>query len=185
MTKLTLEGKCIELKEFNDNNLYDPSYHKWLRDIDVVSAIYRMEYLMPLQFSEIEEYVKILYKSNKDCLFAIYEKSNDSFIGTVKIGHIDWRSGICDIGIMIGDENSRGKGYSKEALILACDYAFNILSLRKITAGTYSNNIAMIKSFTRLGFTQEGQKRKELLVKGEYLDHLLFGLFKNEFKNEI
>ncbi|MCX6235976.1 MAG: GNAT family protein [Bacteroidia bacterium] len=185
MAKLILEGKKIQLKEFDDSNLYDPKYHEWLRDLDVISMIYRMEYLMPIQFSKIEEYVKTMYQSNQDCFFAIYEKETDSFIGTAKLGHINWRSGVCDLGIIIGDSGSRGKGYSKEAAILACNYAFYILSLRKVTGGTYSNNFAMIKCFLHVGFIQEGQKRRELLVKGEFLDHLLFGLFRDEFKPEF
>jgi RimJ/RimL family protein N-acetyltransferase len=185
MAKLILDGKKIQLKEFDDSNLFDPNYHEWLRDIDVVSALYRIEYLMPLKFTKIEEYIKNIYESSQDCLFAIYIKESDTFIGTVKLGHINWRSGVCDLGIMIGDPKSRGKGYSKEALLLACNYAFNILSLRKITGGTYSDNIAMIKSFSNLGFVLEGTKRKELLVRGEFLDHLLFGLFHNEFRTEL
>lgn len=180
MKKLILEGENVQLKEFDDTNLYDAKYHDWLRDIEIVSALYRIEYLMPLQFSVIEDYIKNLYKSTQDCLFAIYAKDGDTFIGTLKLGHINWRAGVCDLGIMIGDKDFRGKGYSKEAMILACDYAFNILSLRKITGGTYSNNTAMIKSFIRLGFVEEGLKRKELLVHGEYLDHVLFGLFRDE-----
>jgi RimJ/RimL family protein N-acetyltransferase len=178
---LKFDGKHVSIREFTEKELSDESYYEWLRSYSVVRNIYRMEYLKPISKDAIQIYVNALLSSPNDSMFAIYLLSSDKFIGTLKIGHIDWRSGVCDLGIMIGDAESRGKGYSKDAVILGCDYAFKILSLRKVTAGAFADNIPMIKTFTNVGFVEEGRKRRELLVGGEYLDHVLLGLFKEEF----
>jgi RimJ/RimL family protein N-acetyltransferase len=114
-------------------------------------------------------------------MFAIYEKTQNEFIGTVKIGHIDWRSGVGDLGIMIGSKNAQGKGFAKESVKLACEYAFCWIGLRKLTGGTFADNIPMIKCFEKTGFVLEGVKRKELFVDGEYMDHHLFGFFRDEY----
>jgi RimJ/RimL family protein N-acetyltransferase len=178
---LKFDGTRLYIKEFSTTEIESECYYEWLRDYSVVRNIYRIEYLKPLSKDSIKEYINSVLKSQNDSFFAIYAKDNDKFIGTLKVGHINWHSGVCDIGISIGDSEYRGKGLSKEAISLGCEYAFNILSLRKVTGGTYSDNIPMIKCFKSIGFIEEGRKRKELLVEGEYLDHVLFGLFKNEF----
>jgi RimJ/RimL family protein N-acetyltransferase len=179
---LQLEGGSVVLREFTETNLNDPKYFEWLRDLEVVTTIYRMEYLMPIQFHEIEKYVHMLLSSKNDCFFAVYRKDNDEFIGTQRIGHIDWRVGIGDIGILIGDKMAWGKGFATQAVSVACKYAFSTLSLRKLAGGTPETNVAMCKCFERVGFQQEGRLRKHLLINGDYYDHVLFGLLKNQYK---
>ena len=180
-----LEGSKVYLSEFTEKEKNNKSYYEWLRDYSIVRNIYRLEYLKPISRETICDYVDKIIKSPNDSLFAIYSKDNDKFIGTIKIGHIDWRTGVCDVGIILGNAEYRGKGYAKEAMIIACDYAFRVLSLRKITGGTYSDNIAMIKTFLGLGFMEEGKRRKELLVEGVFMDHVLFGIFKEEFYKKV
>jgi|ERR1041385_3378848 RimJ/RimL family protein N-acetyltransferase len=178
---LRLDGEKIYLQEFAPENLADGRYHAWLRDLDVVRGIYRLEYLMPIQYSEIEEYANNLMQSETDCFFAIYAKATDDFIGTLRIGHIDWRVGRGDIGILIGDKNYWGRGIATDAVNVACRYAFKELSLRRLTGGTISTNEAMCRCFERAGFKQEGRLREHLLVGGVLVDHVLFGLLKDEF----
>ncbi len=179
---LRLCGDSVYLQEFSKENLADPCYHAWLRDLDVVRTIYRLEYLMPIAFSEIEDYVKGLWSSDRDCYFALYVKDGEHFIGTVRVGHIDWRAGIADIGILVGDRSYQGRGLATDAVSTACKYAFEELSLRKMTGGTPAINTAMCRCFERVGFSEEGRLRKQLLISGEFCDHVLYGLFKEEFK---
>jgi [ribosomal protein S5]-alanine N-acetyltransferase len=179
---LQLEGESIVLREFTETNLNDPKYFGWLRDLEVVTPIYRLEYLMPIQFQEVEKYVHLLFSSKNDCFFAVYRKDTDEFIGTQRIGHIDWRTGIGDIGILIGDKKSWGKGFATQAVGVACKYAFSVLSLRKLTGGTPETNVAMCKCFEHIGFQQEGRLRKQLLINGEYYDHIFFGLLKDYYR---
>lgn len=178
---LQIEGEKIILKEFTKDNLYDEKYFSWLRDPEIVSQLYRIEYLLPISFVEVEKYVESVWDSKNDCFFAVYLKENNEFIGTQKIGHINWRSGIGDVGIMIGAKSHQGKGLSKDILNTAMGYAFNYLCLRKLTGGTSQNNLAMQKCFEGLGFKKEGTLRLQLLINGKYRDHLLYGILKDEF----
>ncbi len=178
---MQLEGKSVVLKEFTEQHLQDPRYLAWLRDFDIVIPIYRLEYLMPLQFAEIEQYARTMMSSKNDCFFAIHHKDSNEFIGTLRIGHINWRSGVADIGIIIGEKKYWGKGLAAEAVTTACEYAFTTLSLFKLTGGTPGSNTAMCKCFSKAGFVQEGRLRKQLLINGDHIDHVLFGLLKEDF----
>lgn len=177
---LELVGEKIILREFSKENLYDENYFRWLRNLDVVINLYRIEYLKPINFKLVEEYVQNLWQSDTDCFFAIYDKASQKFIGTQRIGHINWRAGIADMGIMIGDTEYWGKGCGNAALELAIKYSFTTLSLRKLGGGTASNNIAMCRCFEKLGFIREAVKRKELLINGKFIDHVFYGLLKEE-----
>lgn len=129
--------------------------------------------------SVIREYVKQLNVSSKDSFFAVYYE--DVFIGTYKVGHIDWRCGVADIGIMIGNPQYRGRGLSTQIIQMSLDYCFRTLGLRRLTGGCFSTNIAMCKSFERAKFKQEGVLRKHIYEQGTYCDHILYGLLKEEY----
>lgn len=181
---LEIFGKLVILREFTDEHLNDPKYFCWLRDVETITWIYRLEYLLPLSFSTIKEYVDNLRSSGNDCFFAIHESVSDEFIGTQRIGHVDWRTGTADMGILIGDSERRGSGYASDALRVAIGYAFKSLSLRRLTGGTPESNTAMCKCFERVGFKQEGRLRDHLLISGQFVDHLLYGLLKKEIDFE-
>src|ERR1043165_1120361 len=97
---LRLPGQRTCLQEFSEENLKDPRYFAWLRNPEVMRTIYRLEYLMPIQFAEVEKYVRDLWASKCDCYFAIYASGTEKFVGTVRLGHIDWRTGLADIGVL-------------------------------------------------------------------------------------
>ena len=177
---LELTGRKIFLREFTQEHLNDPKYFGWLRELETVLPIYRVEYLLPLSFDSLRAYVESLWKSGRDAFFAIHDKDSGKFVGTQRIGHIDWRSGIADLGVLIGDRSCWGRGYATDAIHTACRYAFDTLSLRRLTGGTPASNDAMCRCFRRLGFHEEGRLRQQLLIRGRYDDHVLFGLLKEE-----
>jgi [ribosomal protein S5]-alanine N-acetyltransferase len=181
---LELVSDKIILREFSKENLHDNRYFGWLRDLQVVTSLYRLEYLLPINFTLMEQYVEKMMMSECDAFFALYHRDSNMFIGTFRIGHINWRSGVGDVGLMIGDKEFWGQGLGKETLRLGIKYAFKTLSLRKLTGGTPSSNLAMKRCFEQVGFTQEGLKRKELLIHGDYEDHVIFGLLKEEAQYE-
>lgn len=154
-------------------------YVEWLRDLRTVKYIGRKEYFLSSDKNEIFEYVKQLAKSPNDSFFKIMY--NDNFIGTFKVGHINWETRTADMGIMIGDANYRGKGMSERVMQVGLYYAFNNLGLWKVTGGLLSGNIAMQKCFEKCGFKQEGCIRNYMFVGNTLEDHLLYGLLREEF----
>jgi len=65
---------------------------------------------------------------------------------------------------------------------LALNYSFDVLNLRRITLGVFSENIKAMKLFESLGFVREGCLRAHLLCNGIYQDVLLYGLMAEEHK---
>lgn len=56
------------------------------------------------------------------------------------------------LGFVIVDDKVRGKGYGREMLSLATQYAFDFVKAKKISLGVFENNIAAIKCYESCGF---------------------------------
>jgi RimJ/RimL family protein N-acetyltransferase len=180
---LRLEGEKTYLVPFADRHLDDPRYFEWLTDLEVVRLIGRDEYLRPIRFERVREYVHGLWASDFCSFFAVHLSSGDDFVGTVKLNYGD-QNGVAnrtaDVGVMIGDRRCWGQGLATDALYTLCRYAFDTLGVRKLTAGTIDGNEAVAKAFTRIGFVVEGRLRQKVFVAGEYRDHVLLGCLKGE-----
>ena len=57
---------------------------------------------------------------------------------------------------------------------------FRTLGLHRIEAACLTDNDASKNLLARVGFRQEGLARRYLLINGEWADHLLFALLKEE-----
>ena len=60
---------------------------------------------------------------------------------------------------MIGDKNYWNRGYATKIIKIISRISKKEFKLRKLTAGTPSNNIGMIKAFKKNKFLLEGMKK--------------------------
>ena len=123
----------------------------------------------------LKNYIKKMTKQPNVIFLAIILKKNSKHIGNIKLGPIDYNHNIADIGIMIGDKSSWGKGYATESINLITNLAFKQLHLHKVTAGAYENNVGSIKAFLNANFIKEGTRHKHLKHKNEYVGQVLMG----------
>ncbi|MBM4184048.1 MAG: GNAT family N-acetyltransferase [Gemmatimonadetes bacterium] len=176
-----LEGAKVVLEPFEDRHLHDPNYLQWLRDYDVIKTINRADYLRPVSFAEVKAYCEGLQRSPNDMFFAVIDRDGDRFVGTVRVAQLNWRTRTADLGILIGDRESWGRGLGTDALSTVGGFLVGRLGLRRLTAGLMSVNPGMQKVFERLGFKVEGVLRGHDLFEGEYIDHILMGCMADEF----
>lgn len=180
---MLIQGELTHMEPFAEKHLYDPAYYQWLRDIKVVRYIGRDELLAGIHFSEAEDYVKQLWTNEYCTFFAVHENESGKFIGTAKVNFITERGrklGSADMGIMLGDRNFWGKGMSTDVLRAISIHAFDTLNARKLSAGAYSLNEAVVKAFLRIGYKVDGSLREHLQVNDVYCDHVLLSCFENE-----
>ncbi|MEW5896121.1 MAG: GNAT family protein [Nanoarchaeota archaeon] len=178
----SLQGTTLRLVPFTTKYLYLPQYLEWLRDPEVVRYIYRPAYLMqPVSFSEVKEYVESAINSTTLLFMTIETLPEKKFIGTFKIGPIDWWAKNVNLGIMIGDKSYWGKGLAQEAFSLAIKFCFEEMKMHKVWGGCMGANIGMQRVFEKLGFKKEGCFRDSDFQEGQYFNHLYYGLLKNEY----
>ena len=83
--------------------------------------------------------------------------NEDKLIGTVGLEHIDHVNMTATLGIFIGDEKEREKGYGTEAIKLILDYGFNYLNLNNIKLDVIEFSERAIACYKKCGFKEYGR----------------------------
>lgn len=85
----------------------------------------------------------------------------------------------CWLGYSL-DHAQNGRGYTTEAAHLVIGCAFQVLKLHRIEAGVMPHNLASIRVLEKVGFEKEGLSRKNVLINGNWEDHLHFAIINPE-----
>ena len=173
-----LQADDVCLFSFGTDELYSDKYLRWMNDLEVTKTLGRLDYLMPVDRAKLVDYYNGINKENTIFL-AIYlkgdcssnQKTDMKFIGTIKIYDIDLPAKRASLGIAIGDKLEWGKGYAGKAIHIASRYIFEVLGLRKITAGYIASNIGMERAFLKNGFEIEAIFKEHIYYEGQFVDH--------------
>lgn len=154
-------------------------YFQWLNDYDVTKYLESGRF--PNTVEAMELYFASKANSQNDVIFAIVDRVNDSMIGTVKLGNINWLHRHAEFAIMIGDKNYWGKGYGKTVTCLMLAYGFYRLNLNKIILGVVADHINAIHVYEKAGFQREGILKDMLYVDGSYCDKIIMGITRKQY----
>jgi ribosomal-protein-alanine N-acetyltransferase len=109
----------------------------------------------------------------------------DEFAGQLTIGSIVWgsaRSG--QVGYWI-DEKFAGRGIIPTALAMAVDHSFHVVGLHRLEASIRPENNASRRVVEKLGFREEGVRRRQLHIDGAWRDHLCYALTVEEVPGRL
>ena len=171
-------GENIYLRGLQKSDL-EGDYFDWLNDAEVTK--FMDSGVFPNTIEKMEEFYRNTVMSSNNVIFAIVDKETDKHIGNIKLGPINWITGIATLGIMIGNKEFWGKGYGTEAIKLVLDYAFKRLNLHKVTAGIAAIHQASIKAFQGAGFEIEAQLKSQFFLDGKYYDSLYLGITREDY----
>lgn len=168
-----LEGERIYLREVCLADVND-DYYRWMNDANVTK--YTESRFSSNDMDSLRENVQQKLKDCNSFFLAVVLKDTEQHIGNIKLGPIDWDHRLADVGILIGNRNSWGKGHATEAIGLVVKFAFRELKLHKLTAGYYAANKGSEKAFFKNGFVVEGVRSRHRLCEGNYMDTVILGL---------
>ncbi len=112
-------------------------------------------------------------------LFTILDLA-DQRVGVLSLHSRDLKNGTFSFGVSISMPH-RGKGYAEDAVRLLLKYGFWEQRYQKCNSACLQNNPASIRLHEKLGFLQEGCRRRACFMNGQYYDEILFGLTREEF----
>ena len=113
--------------------------------------------------------------------FVIIEKESMQVIGDLGIHFLDEENKQAELGFTL-DNNFQGKGYATEAVKEIISYLFNTLNKHRIIGSVDPRNTNSIKLLERLGFRKEAHFKESLFINGEWVDDVIYGLLKREWK---
>jgi diamine N-acetyltransferase len=117
--------------------------------------------------------------------FTIYELNPFRPIGTTDLFGIDYRYGIAQFGMLIGEEDARGKGLGTEVVRLMLDYAFTALGLHNVMLTVSEYNLAGRKAYERAGFKEFGRRREADAIGGRRWDEIYMDCLSSEFNSTV
>ena len=129
-----------------------------------------------------EQFEAGILNSPNNFHFHLRTIADDTLIGMIGLGQIQWTHQIASMGIAIGDPAYWGKGYGTDALKLILGYAFRELNLYRVGSSTISYNIRSIKAHQKVGFRQEGVQRSLIQREGQRFDLIEFGIRRPEWE---
>ncbi|MGN9838174.1 GNAT family N-acetyltransferase [Nonomuraea sp. H19] len=110
----------------------------------------------------------------------IATRDGDVPVGSINTHQVDRDHGTFLYGIAIGTPHHR-KGYASDAIVLLLRYMFFERRFQKAEAWVYSSNEPSLALHRRLGFVEEGRRRRSRYANGRYDDEVLFGMTIEEF----
>jgi len=174
-----IKGKKVILRPLNSNDIV--KIFQWHNSMNLKNLAMMHPFPIPIEL-EREHFERQLKNiDNKTVLFGIDDIENKEFVGFTKIYNINWIHRTAYFGIVIGHENSQGKGLGKETTELILEYAFNNLQLLKILLEVVTFNEKAINLYKKIGFETEGLLKRQVYIDGSYHDVVVMSIFKENF----
>lgn len=173
-----IEGDNVFLSPVNVDDF--EVYTKWINDLTTSSCLGNSSVIYSL-VSE-KELLDGMVKNGYN--FAIVLKEGEKLLGNASISNIKQIHRTAEVGLFIGDEENRGKGYGTEALELLLCYGFKILNLNNIMLKVFSFNTRAIKSYQKVGFKQFGKRTNSYFLNGTYHDEIYMEILATHFDSK-
>lgn len=168
---IVLSSSGIALQPFSEAFI-SPKYISWLNDKEL------------MKFSR----QRLHTHSKESCMdFLRSFNHGDNFFWAIiadQLGHIgnitanaDTCNGVVDLAIMVGDQRARRTGLALAAWQTAMDYLLSDGGFRKVTAGTMSCNLPMLKLMQRSGMKPDGCRQRQFILGTQEVDCVMYARF--------
>ena len=183
---MIIEDKNFILKSFSKKDI-NPNYLKWVNNKNLLKYSRNKK---KIDYNSALDYLKS--HDNKNNLFLkILKKKGNKVIGTFTI-YIDKKYKIANLGILIGEQSERGKGFGYKIYKLVINFLLKKKKIIKIIVGARKDNTPMINICKKLKmkfFFVERKNKK--IIKNFYLKNKnsnnSVGIFLGDYgaKNQI
>jgi RimJ/RimL family protein N-acetyltransferase len=148
----------------------------WTHEIELVHLA-GTQPVRPLSIAQVKQKYTTSSKNYPlEMIFAIRPLEEDHLVGLLRFYWLELTNACGWVNLCIGALNDRGHGYGKDALTLACRYAFHELNLYRLSAGIPEYNLTALRLFESAGFESEIRSRQAIRRAGQVWDHLVLGL---------
>jgi ribosomal-protein-alanine N-acetyltransferase len=114
--------------------------------------------------------------------FFLFRQEDGQLMGGITIANIRYGVALsASVGYWLGQPYT-GQGHMTEALRRVAGFCFNDLYLHRIEAACIPENTASRKVVTAVGFQEEGLARQYLKINGQWRDHVLYGLLREDVR---
>lgn len=168
-------GKKIYLREILKEDI-DATY-KLCSDSEVLK--YNGGQYAVLSKKYINEHLKYLNMPSKKNYVIVDKQVN--IVGVIMYFEDKYARDIYSISITIGKKYWR-RGYGSDAIHAILGYLFGERKAHKVELEVVRENKAAILCYKKCGFIEEGIRRSKYYYKEKYLDTVVMGILKEEYR---
>ena len=177
-------GKVVSLRALEPEDL---NYlYSWENDTDIW---WLGNTLKPYSKETLRKYLSTVHldiHETRQVRFAIYKNEKPAeVLGLIDLFDFEPYHQRAGVGILLGDESNRGKGFGSEALKLLCDYAFSVLGLHQLYCSIPDDNLPSIKLFSNKGFIKTGIRPDWIKTSKGWRNEIFFQLSSKEWLSRI
>lgn len=147
---------------------------RWRKDEDIWDMLGGTKYFVSEAYEK--KWVENTIFNTNDLRLAICLCENDRYIGNVYMTDIDMIKRSCHSHVLIGEKDCWGKGYAREALLLAIDYMFKERNIHRIQANVLESNIQSLKMHEKCGYQLEGLMRDSIFKNGKFQNQYILSI---------
>ncbi|GAB3544275.1 hypothetical protein GCM10027343_19190 [Noviherbaspirillum agri] len=176
---MNIRGKKVVLRapELRDAELLN----KWANDPDIWRVLGGWHF--PHSSLSTERWISSLNNNSQSSFIFCIETPELGLIGTTNLVQIDWRNRRAEHGIMLGEEEVRGRGFGFDTVMALMRYAFDELGLIRLDTGMVAFNERSINFYTKCcGWEIEGRRRNWYYRGGRYYDLVMAGVTQESYR---
>lgn len=143
---------------------------EWLKDERTVRLWQADRFTYPLTGEQLKQYWEDFLTDEQAFLFLAVDESGKP-AGHFSFRRVDYEKNSAHMGFIVINPRERGKGYGREMVLLALQYAFYILKMERVTLGVFTVNEAALRCYRSVGFEEEELHRGHDFFKGESWDY--------------
>jgi ribosomal-protein-alanine N-acetyltransferase len=154
-------------------------------DEDVVRYTPIKAYTQLEQAIEKAESFRAWYREKQmSIVWAIVLKETGKIVGEISLHSFNKDHNRSEIGYAYSRE-TWGKGIATETVRKVTDFGFTdfpLFEINRIEAHTDPRNTSSARVLEKAGYTKEGHLRESEKLKGEFVDNVIYGLLRSEYK---
>lgn len=159
-----------------------PLYWRWRNDFEVMRNLIDVN---PVTYEQEEARYDALLDDPESVRFLIYDRATVQPIGIAAYDGIDYRNGVADYSIVIGEAEFHSRGYGTETTRLMLDYAFTALGLNAILLELFEYNPAAQRAYEKAGFRLAGRRREAHFWDGRLWNIIYMDCLAAEFESPV
>ena len=156
---------------------------KWFDDEKAFVKWSAGQFSYPLTSQQIDDYCKKWEQDNNGWPMAALDE-NGQVVGHLLMRTMDYQNNELFFGFIVVDPTIRGKGYGKEMLSLALEYAFHILKADTVRLRVFANNPGAKACYEAVGFEEEQFMKAAFSYKEELWDNYQMAARRSEMEGQ-
>jgi RimJ/RimL family protein N-acetyltransferase len=174
---MNIKGKKVTLRAIEQNDL--ELLNKWSNDPEINYQLGGWHF--PSGMQDQQKWFESLHFQSNNQRFVI-EDEHGGLIGMANLVEINWKDRNAFHGILLGDSETRGKGYGVDTVMAIEKYAFEELGLRRLDTSIIGYNEASLGLYlNKCGWTQEGVKKNYYFRKNAWWDQVIIGITSEDY----